>query len=66
MKNGLRPIHPGEILDADYQAALKELSALVDADPQPGTPDGDRLDRLATLVEAYEAGHIPIAPPEAD
>jgi HTH-type transcriptional regulator/antitoxin HigA len=57
----IRPIHT----DADYQAALKEVSALVDADPQPGTPEGDRLDNLATLVEAYEARHIPIAPPEA-
>ena len=57
----IRPIHT----DADYQAALKEVSALVDADPQPGTPEGDRLDILATLVEAYEARHIrPVAPPE--
>jgi HTH-type transcriptional regulator / antitoxin HigA len=32
------------------------------ADPKLGTPDGDRLDVLATLVQAYEARHYPIDP----
>jgi len=56
----IRPIHT----DADYQAALRAVSTLMDSDPEPGTPDGDRLDILATLVQAYEARHFPIAAPD--
>jgi len=48
----------------DYRAALAVVSKLVDKDPAPGTPDGDRLDVLATLVEAYEAKHYPIPAPD--
>jgi HTH-type transcriptional regulator/antitoxin HigA len=56
----IRPTHT----EADYKAALKEISALMDSDPELGTPDGDRLDILATLVQAYEARHLPIASPD--
>ena len=56
----IRPIRT----DADCKAALKEISALMDADPDPGTPEGDRLDILATLVQAYEARHMPISAPD--
>ena len=35
----IRPVHT----DADYKAAMKEISALMDADPESGTPEGDRL-----------------------
>lgn len=49
---------------ADYRAALAVVSKLVDKDPAPGTPDGDRLDVLATLVEAFEAKHHPIPTPD--
>jgi HTH-type transcriptional regulator/antitoxin HigA len=56
----IRPIHT----KADYQAALKLVSALVDADPKRGTPEADRLEVLGTLVEAYEAGHYPLALPD--
>ena len=48
--------------DRDHDAALKEIEALMDS--QPGTPDGDRLDVLVTLVEAYEAKHFPIPEPD--
>jgi antitoxin component HigA of HigAB toxin-antitoxin module len=41
--------------EADHRAALKIVSALVDADPKLGTSDGDRLEVLGTLVEVYEA-----------
>jgi antitoxin component HigA of HigAB toxin-antitoxin module len=41
--------------DDDYRAALAEVSALVDLDPEPGTPDGDRLEILSILVENYES-----------
>jgi len=44
--------------DADYQAALREVETLMSA--EFGTPEGDRLDVLATLVEAYEAKHFPM------
>lgn len=54
----VRPIHTEE----DYEAALAEVEALWDA--QPGTPQGDRLDVLVTLVEAYEAEHYPIPDPD--
>lgn len=47
--------------DADYRLALKEIEGLMMADAN--TPEGDRLDVLATLVEAYERKHFPIDPP---
>ena len=56
----IRPIHT----KADYQAALKAVSALVDADPKRGTPDADRLEVLGTLLEAYEAQHFHIELPD--
>ncbi|HSV60365.1 MAG TPA: transcriptional regulator [Variovorax sp.] len=48
----------------DYKAALKQISALMPSDPALGTPEGDRLDVLATLVQAYEARHYPIDLPD--
>jgi HTH-type transcriptional regulator/antitoxin HigA len=47
---------------ADYQQSLAEIATLMDA--STGSPDGDRLDVLVTLVEAYEAAHIPIEAPD--
>ena len=46
----------------DYRAALKEIEKLMSA--QPGTPGGDRLDVLVTLVEAFEARHYPMDLPD--
>lgn len=54
----IKPIHT----KADHKAALKLVSRLVDLDPAPGTPDGDMLEIMATLVAAYEARHFPIEP----
>jgi len=51
----IKPIHT----EADYQTALSEVESLMTA--KSGTPDGDRLDALATLVEAYEAKHFRVA-----
>jgi HTH-type transcriptional regulator/antitoxin HigA len=48
--------------EADYQAALAEVERLFDA--TPGTSEGDRLDILATLVEAYEEQHYSLPPPD--
>ncbi len=58
MEITIRPIHN----EADYEAALAEIDFLMDAIPD--TPDGDRLDVLVTLVEAYEARHWAIAAPD--
>jgi HTH-type transcriptional regulator/antitoxin HigA len=49
--------------DADYRAALANVSALMDLDPDLGTPEGDQLDVLVTLVQAYESKHYPIEAP---
>jgi HTH-type transcriptional regulator / antitoxin HigA len=54
----LKPIRT----EADYDAALEEIDRLMDA--TPGTPEGDQLDILATLVEAYEARRHPIEAPD--
>ncbi|MBN1536300.1 MAG: hypothetical protein JW908_06175 [Anaerolineales bacterium] len=54
----IKPIHS----EADYRAMLHEIENLIAA--QPGTPEGDRLDVLVTLVEAYEAKHFPIPEPD--
>ena len=56
----IQPIHT----QADYRAALKLVSSLVDADPKRGTLDGDRLEVLGTLVHAYEARKYPIELPD--
>src|ERR1044072_4299054 len=48
--------------DRDYRRALKEIGHLMDA--RPNTPQGDRLDVLTTLVEAWEERHHPIPPPD--
>ncbi|AYH44306.1 transcriptional regulator [Azoarcus sp. DN11] len=55
----IHPIHT----EADYKATLKEISALMELDPDVGTLQGDRLDILVTLVQAYEAKHFPIGAP---
>jgi HTH-type transcriptional regulator / antitoxin HigA len=48
--------------EADYQAALIKIDKLMVS--QPGTTEGDRMDGLVTLVEAYEATHFPIPEPD--
>jgi HTH-type transcriptional regulator/antitoxin HigA len=48
--------------DADHGAALREIERLWGA--KEGTPEGDRLDVLTTLVEAYEDKHFPMDAPD--
>jgi HTH-type transcriptional regulator / antitoxin HigA len=43
-----------------YEEALKRIEALWGS--EPGTPEGDELDILITLVEAYEDKHYPMPP----
>jgi HTH-type transcriptional regulator/antitoxin HigA len=50
--------------EVDYLSALQEVSALIDLDPGADSPDGERLDVLGTLVQAYEAKHCAIDPPD--
>ncbi|MBU0537074.1 MAG: DNA-binding protein [Gammaproteobacteria bacterium] len=47
--------------EADHKQALARLELLMEA--QPDTPEGDELDILATLVDAYERQHHAIEPP---
>ena len=48
--------------EADYQAALKEIESLMMA--ASDTLEGEKLDVLTTLVEAYEAKHFPMDLPD--
>ena len=47
--------------EKDYEKALARINILMDADP--GTPEGDELELLVTLVELYEKAKHPIDPP---
>jgi HTH-type transcriptional regulator / antitoxin HigA len=58
MIDELRPIRS----NADYEHALEEVERLWGS--ASGTPEGDRLDILATLLDAYEAEHHPMDPPD--
>lgn len=58
MRNEIKPIRT----DADYKQALSEVERLWGA--KRGTPKGDHLDVLATLIDAYETEHYPMDPPD--
>jgi HTH-type transcriptional regulator/antitoxin HigA len=58
MTNELKPIRT----KADYKEAMAEVEQLWGA--PSGTAEGDRLDVLVTLIEAYEARHFPMDPPD--
>jgi HTH-type transcriptional regulator/antitoxin HigA len=47
---------------ADHRAALKEIESLMNA--RANTPEGEQLDVLVTLVEAYERKHVPMDMPD--
>lgn len=48
--------------ETDYQAALEEIEILMTAEAE--TPEGEKLDVLTTLIEAYEAKHFPMDLPD--
>ena len=54
----IRPIKT----ESDYQATLGQIEALFDA--SPGSPQGDKLEVLTTLVEAYEEQRYAIPAPD--
>jgi HTH-type transcriptional regulator / antitoxin HigA len=58
MATEIRPVRT----EADYEAALAEVERLWGT--KSGTPKGDRLDVLATLIEVYEGGRYPMDPPD--
>lgn len=58
MTSELKPIRT----KADYRRALAEVERLWGR--KNGTPEGDRLDVLATLIDAYETEHYPMDPPD--
>lgn len=57
-KNEIKPIRTKR----GHEAALAEVERLWGA--KLGTPQGDRLDVLVTLIEAYETKHFPMDPPD--
>ncbi len=58
MATDVKPIRTA----ADYDAAMEEVAVLWGA--ASGTPQGDRLDVLATLIDAYEAKHHAMDAPD--
>jgi HTH-type transcriptional regulator/antitoxin HigA len=58
MTTEIRPIRTKR----DYETALREVERLWGA--KLGTREGDRLDVLATLIDAYETEHYPMDPPD--
>jgi HTH-type transcriptional regulator / antitoxin HigA len=59
-KNLIRPIRS----EADYDAALKQIEQYFENEPKPGTPEADRFDLLALIIEDYERKRWPIKPPD--
>ena len=47
-----------EFSESDYKAAMKRIESLFDV-AEPGTPEGEELEKLVTWVEAYEEENFP-------
>ncbi|MEZ8820158.1 hypothetical protein AB4562_14200 [Vibrio sp. 10N.222.54.A1] len=47
-----------EFSESEYKAVMKRIESLFDV-AEPGTPEGDELEKLVTWVEAYEEEHFP-------
>lgn len=59
-KKIVRPLHS----EADYDLALNEIERYFENEPKPGTPEADRFDLLALVIEDYERRRWPIEPPD--
>jgi antitoxin component HigA of HigAB toxin-antitoxin module len=59
-KKIIRPLHS----EADYDVVLNEIERYFKNEPKPGTPEGDRFDLLALIIEDYERRRWPIEPPD--
>lgn len=58
-KKAIRPLRS----EKGYGAALAEIERYFDKPPKRGTPDADRFDLLALVIEDYERKFWPIDPP---
>jgi HTH-type transcriptional regulator/antitoxin HigA len=59
-KKMIRPLHT----EADYDMALKQIERYFESEPKPGTPEADRFDLLALIIQDYERKRWPIEPPD--
>jgi HTH-type transcriptional regulator / antitoxin HigA len=59
-KKMIRPLRS----EADYNAALKDIERYFENEPKVGTPEADRFDLLALIIEDYERRRWPIEPPD--
>ena len=59
-KKMIRPIRT----ETEYDEALEEIERYFENEPKPGTPEADRFDLLALIVEDYERKRWPIEPPD--
>jgi HTH-type transcriptional regulator/antitoxin HigA len=59
-KKVIRPLRT----ETDYEAAVDEIERYFESEPKPGTPEADRFDLLALIIEDYERKHWPIDPPD--
>lgn len=50
--------------ETDYDWALKEIERYFDEEPEPGSPESQRFDVLASLIEHYESQVWPIDLPD--
>jgi HTH-type transcriptional regulator / antitoxin HigA len=58
----IRPIRT----ETEYDEALEEIERYFEREPKPGTPEADRFDLLALIVEDYERKRWPFDPPQGD
>ena len=56
----VKPLHN----EQDYDWAIREVTGYFEAEPTPGTADGDRFEVLSTLIKEYEDKHF--ATPHGD
>jgi HTH-type transcriptional regulator/antitoxin HigA len=63
MTKKAKPVRPLRS-EADYEAALDAIEAYFESEPKPGTPEADRFDLLALVIEDYEKKRCPIEPPD--
>src|SRR6266852_5827013 len=59
-KKMIRPIRT----ETDYDEALEQIERYFENEPKPGTPEADRFDLLALIIEDYERKRWPIESPE--
>jgi HTH-type transcriptional regulator/antitoxin HigA len=62
-KDAVTPIRPLRN-ERDYERALDAIEAYFDDEPKPDTPQADRFDLLALVIEDYEKKRWPIEPPD--